>query len=64
MKDLNIKVVFAILYVITFLLIIFVPDEFVALALTEAVQLRGHFGSVYFGFGYGCFHYHVQAQKQ
>ncbi|HOP92690.1 MAG TPA: DUF1538 domain-containing protein [Acetivibrio thermocellus] len=41
MKDLNIKVVFAILYVITFLLIIFVPDEFVALAFDGSGATTG-----------------------
>lgn len=41
MKDLNIKIVFAILYVITFILIIFVPNEFVALAFDGSGATTG-----------------------
>lgn len=41
MKDLNIKVVFAILYVITFLIIFFVPNEFIALAFDGSGATTG-----------------------
>lgn len=41
MKDLNIKVVFAILYIITFIVIIFVPKEFVALAFDGSGATTG-----------------------
>lgn len=41
MKDLNIKVVFAILYLITFLMIIFVPQEFIALAFDGSGATTG-----------------------
>lgn len=41
MKDLNIKIVFAVLYVVTFLTIIFVPDEFVALAFDGSGATTG-----------------------
>ncbi|WP_313129667.1 DUF1538 domain-containing protein [Anaerocolumna sp.] len=41
LKDLNIKVVFAILYIITFLVIIIVPDEFVALAFDGSGATTG-----------------------
>jgi hypothetical protein len=40
-KDMNIKFVFAILYVMTFLIIIFVPDEFVALAFDGSGATTG-----------------------
>jgi len=41
MKDLNIKVVFAILYIITFITIFFVPDKFVALAFDGSGATTG-----------------------
>lgn len=41
MKDLNIKIVFAILYIITFITIIFVPNEFVALAFDGSGATTG-----------------------
>ncbi len=41
MKDINIKVVFAILYVITFLCIFLVPNEFVALAFDGSGATTG-----------------------
>jgi len=41
MKDFNIKIVFAILYIITFILIIFVPDKFVALAFDGSGATTG-----------------------
>lgn len=40
-KDMNIKFIFAILYVMTFLIIIFVPDEFVALAFDGSGATTG-----------------------
>jgi hypothetical protein len=41
MKDLNIKVVFAVLYIITFIIIFIVPDEFVALAFDGSGATTG-----------------------
>lgn len=41
MKDLNIKIVFAILYIVTFLMIIFVPNEFIALAFDGSGATTG-----------------------
>lgn len=41
MKDLNIKLVFAILYIFTFILICFVPKEFVALAFNGSGATTG-----------------------
>lgn len=41
MKDINIKVIFAILYIITFITFIFVPDEFVALAFDGSGATTG-----------------------
>jgi len=41
LKDLSIKIVFAFLYVIIFLLIVFVPDEFVALAFDGSGATTG-----------------------
>ena len=41
MKDYNIKIVFAILYILTFLLIILVPDKFVALAFDGSGATTG-----------------------
>lgn len=41
MKDYNIKIVFAILYIITFIIIIFVPDKFVALAFDGSGATTG-----------------------
>lgn len=41
MKDFNIKIVFAILYIITFILILFVPDKFVALAFDGSGATTG-----------------------
>ncbi|WP_120198386.1 DUF1538 domain-containing protein [Lacrimispora algidixylanolytica] len=40
-KDMNIKFIFAILYVMTFLIIIFVPDEFMALAFDGSGATTG-----------------------
>lgn len=41
MKDFNIKIVFAILYIITFITIIFVPDKFIALAFDGSGATTG-----------------------
>lgn len=41
MKDLNIKIVFAILYILTFLMVIFVPNEFIALAFDGSGATTG-----------------------
>jgi hypothetical protein len=41
LKDLNIKVVFALLYIVTFLVIIIIPDEFVALAFDGSGATTG-----------------------
>lgn len=41
MKDLNIKIVFAVLYVLTFIVILFVPQEFVALAFDGSGATTG-----------------------
>jgi hypothetical protein len=41
MKDLNIKIVFAVLYVLTFIVLIFVPNEFVALAFDGSGATTG-----------------------
>ena len=41
MKDLNIKIVFAILYILTFVVLIFVPNEFVALAFDGSGATTG-----------------------
>lgn len=41
MKDLNIKIVFAFLYILTFILLIFVPNEFVALAFDGSGATTG-----------------------
>lgn len=41
LKDLNIKVVFALLYILTFLVIIFVPDQFIALAFDGSGATTG-----------------------
>lgn len=41
LKDLNIKVVFAILYIAVFLMVIFVPEEFVALAFDGSGATTG-----------------------
>lgn len=41
MKGLNIKIVFAILYLITFLMILFVPEEFIALAFDGSGATTG-----------------------
>lgn len=41
MKDINIKAVFAVLYIITFALIFFVPDEFIALAFDGSGATTG-----------------------
>ena len=41
MKDLNIKLVFAILYIITFIMVIFVPNEFIALAFDGSGATTG-----------------------
>lgn len=41
MKDLNIKVVFLVLYVITFITLIFVPDKFIALAFDGSGATTG-----------------------
>lgn len=41
MKDLNIKVVFAILYIVTFIIIFLIPDEFVALAFDGSGATTG-----------------------
>jgi hypothetical protein len=40
-KDMNIKIVFLILYAMTFLIVIFVPDEFVALAFDGSGATTG-----------------------
>jgi hypothetical protein len=40
-KDMNIKIIFGILYVMTFLIIIFVPEEFVALAFDGSGATTG-----------------------
>ena len=40
-KDLNIKIIFAILYIVTFITIIFVPDEFIALAFDGSGATTG-----------------------
>lgn len=41
MKDLNIKIVFAILYILTFIVIFFVPNEFIALAFDGSGATTG-----------------------
>lgn len=41
MKDLNIKIIFAVLYIATFILLIFVPNEFVALAFDGSGATTG-----------------------
>ncbi len=41
MKDLNIKIIFAVLYVLTFVVLIFVPNEFVALAFDGSGATTG-----------------------
>lgn len=41
MKDLNIKVIFTILYILTFITIIFVPNEFIALAFDGSGATTG-----------------------
>ena len=41
MKDLNIRAVFGVLYVITFLVIVFVPEEFIALAFDGSGATTG-----------------------
>lgn len=41
MKDINIKITFAVLYIITFILLIFVPNEFVALAFDGSGATTG-----------------------
>ncbi len=41
MKDLNIKIVFAVLYILTFLVLIFVPNEFIALAFDGSGATTG-----------------------
>jgi len=41
MKDINIKLVFAVLYVITFIIVIFVPEEFIALAFDGSGATTG-----------------------
>lgn len=41
MKDLNIKIVYAVLYIVTFLLLIFVPNEFIALAFDGSGATTG-----------------------
>ncbi len=41
MKDLNIKIVFAVLYILIFLMIIFVPEEFIALAFDGSGATTG-----------------------
>ncbi len=41
MKDLNIKIVFGVLYVLTFIVLIFVPNEFVALAFDGSGATTG-----------------------
>ena len=41
MKDINIKIVFGVLYILTFLLLIFVPNEFVALAFDGSGATTG-----------------------
>ncbi len=41
MKDLNIKIVFGVLYILTFILLIFVPNEFVALAFDGSGATTG-----------------------
>jgi len=41
MKDIDIKVVFAVLYIVTFITILFVPDEFVALAFDGSGATTG-----------------------
>lgn len=41
MKDLNIKVVFTLLYIVIFLVVIFVPEEFVALAFDGSGATTG-----------------------
>ncbi len=41
MKDLNIKIVFAVLYILTFIVLIFVPNEFVALAFDGSGATTG-----------------------
>jgi hypothetical protein len=41
MKDLNIKIVFAVLYILTFFVLIFVPNEFVALAFDGSGATTG-----------------------
>jgi hypothetical protein len=40
-RDMNIKIIFAILYVMTFLIVIFVPEEFVALAFDGSGATTG-----------------------
>lgn len=41
MKDLNIKIVFAVLYILTFIILIFVPNEFIALAFDGSGATTG-----------------------
>lgn len=41
MKNLNIKVVFALLYIVTFIIIIFTPDQFIALAFDGSGATTG-----------------------
>jgi Protein of unknown function (DUF1538). len=41
MKDINIKIVFAVLYIITFIVLIFVPNEFIALAFDGSGATTG-----------------------
>lgn len=41
MKDYNIKIVFAVLYILTFLTILFVPDKFIALAFDGSGATTG-----------------------
>lgn len=41
MKDLNIKIVFAVLYIFTFIVLIFVPNEFIALAFDGSGATTG-----------------------
>lgn len=41
MKDLNIKIVFAVLYLVVFIMILFVPDEFIALAFDGSGATTG-----------------------
>lgn len=40
-KDMNIKFIFAILYIMTFIIVIFVPDEFIALAFDGSGATTG-----------------------